>query len=63
MILNIFPDIDHLKLESQNQAKNVPGGLPSSPIKINGKSVQGFLSYDRTNKQTDRQTEITTLYL
>ena len=28
-------------------------GLPSSPIKIRGKSVQGFLSYDRTNKQTD----------
>ena len=38
-------------------------GLTSSPIKIWGKSVQGFLSYDRTNKQTPRQTEITTLYL
>ena len=34
-------------------------GLPSSPIKTWGKSVQGFLSYDRTNKPT----EITTLYL
>ena len=31
-------------------------GLPSSPIKIWGKSVQWFLSYDRTNKHTDRQT-------
>ena len=32
-------------------------GLPSYPIKIWGKSVQGFLSYDRTNKQTSWQTE------
>ena len=33
-------------------------GLPSSPIKILGKSVQGFPSYDRTNKQqqTNRDT-------
>ena len=38
-------------------------GLPSSPIKIWGKSVQGFLSYDRKNKQTDRQIENTTLYI
>ena len=29
--------------------------LPSSPIKILGKSVQGFLHYDWTNKQTDKQ--------
>ena len=28
--------------------------LPSFPIKIWGKSVQGFLSYDRSNKQIDR---------
>ena len=28
--------------------------LSSSPIKILGKSVEGFLSYDRTNKQTNR---------
>ena len=27
-------------------------GPPSSPIKILGKSVQGFLSYDRSNKHT-----------
>ena len=27
------------------------------------KSVQGFLSYDKTNKETDRQTEIATLYI
>ena len=35
--------------------KNIPVGLPSSPIKIWGKSVLGFLSYDRTNRQTDKQ--------
>ena len=28
-------------------------GLQSFPIKIWGKSVQGFLSYDRTTKQTN----------
>ena len=33
--------------------------LPNSPIKILGNSVKEFLSYDRTNKQT----EITTLYI
>ena len=47
--------VDPLNLESQNQAKNIPVGLPSSPIKIWGKSVQGFRSYERTIKQTDRQ--------
>ena len=29
--------------------------LPSSPIKILGKSVKGFMSYDRTYKQTDNR--------
>ena len=38
--------IDLLNLESHNQAKNIPVALLSSPIKIWGKSVQGFLSYD-----------------
>ena len=32
-------NVDPLNLESQNQAKNIPVGLPSSPIKIWGKSV------------------------
>ena len=50
-------------VESQNQAKNIPVGLPSCIIKVCGKSVPGFLIYDRTNKQTDRQREITTLYI
>ena len=40
-----------LNLEFQNKAKNIPVGLPNSPIKICGESVKGFLSYDRTNKQ------------
>ena len=30
-------------------------GSPEFPNQIWGKSVQGFLSYDRTNKQTDKQ--------
>ena len=47
-----------LNLESQNQAKSIPVGLPSSPTKIWGKSVQVFPSYDRTNKQTDTQTRL-----
>ena len=34
---------------------NIPVGLPSSPIQIFGKSVQGFQSYDQTNKQTPKQ--------
>ena len=33
---------------------NISVRLPSSPIKIWGKSVEGFLSYDRTNKHTNR---------
>ena len=35
-----------LNLESQNQAENIPVGLPSSRIKIWGKSHQEFLSYN-----------------
>ena len=49
--------VDLLDLEYQNQAKNIPVSLPSSPNKIWGKSVQGFLSYDLTNKQTNRQSD------
>ena len=43
------------QIRISNQAKNIPVGLPSSPIKILGKSFQGFPSYDQTNKkeQTD----------
>ena len=46
-------EVDSLNLEFQNQAKNIPVGLPSSPAK----------SYVLTNKQTDTQTEITTLFI
>ena len=42
--------VDLLNLESQHHAKNIHVGLLSSPIKIWGKSIQGFLSYDRTNR-------------
>ena len=64
-MLAIFPDkirLAHLRISEQ--AKNIPVALPSFPVKIRGKSVQGFLSYDRKNKhtKTDRKTEITTFY-
>ena len=42
-------------LESQNQALNIPVVLPSFKIKIWGKLVKGFMSYDRTYKQTSNQ--------
>ena len=52
-ILAIFPvKSGHTQLlEYHNHAKNIPVGLPSSPIQILGKLVHGFLSFDRTNKQ------------
>ena len=37
--------------------------LTSSSIKILGKPVQGFLSYDRTNKQTEKQSLQLYIYL
>ena len=43
-----------LKLELLNHSS---GSLQISPIKIWGESVHGFMSYDRTSKQTERQTE------
>ena len=45
---------DQLKLNFQNQAKNISVVHPSSPIKIWGQSVKGFTSYE-TNEQTDKQ--------
>ena len=45
--------VDPHNLESINPAKNITVGLQSSPTKIWGKSVKGFLSYDRTNIQTN----------
>ena len=45
--------VNPIDLKLCNQAKNIPMGLPSSPIKMLGKSVQGFRNYDRTYKQAD----------
>ena len=54
MILAIFPiTVDPQNLEPQ--AKNTLVGLSRFPIKIRGKSVQGFKSYNRTFKQTNKQ--------
>jgi len=49
----VYPHLnDFLQLKLTH---SIPMGLLSSPIKIWGKSVQGFLRYDWTNKQTDKQ--------
>ena len=48
-----------LKLELLNHSS----GSLIFPIKIWGKSVHGFMSYDRTSKQTERQTEKILLYI
>ena len=45
-----------INLEFLNHAKNIPVILRSSPIKIWGKLVKGFITYDRTYKPTDRKT-------
>jgi len=45
--------VSTLNWQRFNQAKNIPVVLPKSPIKISEKSVEGFLSYDLTYKNTD----------
>jgi len=52
--VNSFNSLPNLKI-----LNNITEDLPSSQIKIWGKSVKGFLSSDRTSK--NKQTEITTL--
>ena len=36
--------VEPLNLESQNQSEKIPVALPSSQIKIWGKSAKGFMS-------------------
>ena len=50
LIIYIFIYLEHSlkKFSCSNQAKNIPIIRPCSQIKIWGKSVQCFLSYDRT---------------
>ena len=48
-------EVDLPNLESQNQAENISVVLPSAPIKVLDGSIEGFMSYDRTYKQTDKQ--------
>ena len=52
--LTFSSKVDLLKLDYLNQFKNIPVVLPSSRIKIIGKSVQGFVIYDLTSKQTNK---------
>ena len=61
-VLKVYPNLNHFTrkinfryLCRPTQLKiSKPVGLPSFQIKIWCKSVQGFLSNDRTNKQTNR---------
>ena len=48
-------EVDLPNLESQNQAENISVVLPSAPIKVLDGSIKGFMNYDRTYKQTDKQ--------
>ena len=52
--------MDPLNFSSQKQTKNISVVLPSSPIKIWGKSVKRFLSYDRTCIKTFRLIDVHT---
>ena len=54
--------MDPLNLDSQNQANNIPVVLPSFPIEI-GKSVRGFMSYDRIYEQTNRADNFMYIYI
>ena len=54
VVIYDFSYFSHYTSKYQNQTKNIPVALPSSPIIIQGKSVQEFLIYDRTNKQTGK---------
>ena len=53
-----------LSLECLNQAKKNPSVLPSSPIQIWGKSVPGFMNYDRTmDIQINKQIAMLYIYV
>ena len=49
-----------LALPDLAKKKNITMVLLNSPIKIRGKSVKGFMSYDLADRQTDREIETTT---
>ena len=55
-----FERVNLFNKELLNHAKNLPVVLTSSSVKIWGKSLKGFQSYDQTYKQT---TEFNTLYI
>ena len=52
--------VNPFKLTLPDLAKNITMVLLNSPIKIRGKSVKGFMSYDLADRQTDREIETTT---
>ena len=46
-----------------NQAENISVVPSSSPIKYGDKSVKGFMSYDQTYKQTNKQRILLYIYI
>ena len=55
--------VDLLNLKLLNQAKNIPVVHPGSSINIWGKSVKGFMSYDQTYKQKNRDYYFIFIYI
>ena len=49
-LIYLYMWVDPLRLDFYNQSKNNPTILLFIPIKIWGKSVQGFLSYDQKSE-------------
>ena len=54
---------DLLNLNLLNQAENISVVPSSSPIKYGDKSVKGFMSYDQTYKQTNKQRILLFIYI
>ena len=52
-LLVLSDQVSTYSIETLTQVKNIPVVLLSYLITILGKSVQGFISYDQINKQTN----------
>ena len=60
----LWLELNPLNLELFNLAKNFPVVLPRLPIKFEANRSSGsWVMIGQTIKQTNRQTEITTLYI
>ena len=54
--------VNHSTKNLNTKLRTFPWFYRVSPIKFRGKSVKGFMSFDRTHGREHRQWEITTLY-